>query len=342
MRIGVVGCGYWGSKHVRVLSGMSNVEQVVIIDQRRERLETLQQVFPLVETAFDVDDVLPQLDALVIATPPRSHGSLAARALQAGCSVLVEKPLATSTVEAVKLIDLAERNGQTLMVGHTFEYNAAVWTLRNLIQSGTLGEVLYIDAARLNLGLYQSHVNVIWDLAPHDFSIINHILGAVPDEVAAWGSSHRHATLEDVAYVKLEYRTLGVTAHIHVSWLDPQKVRRVTVVGDQQMAVYNDLVDDERIRIYDKGVGWVTQGEEMHAPATTYRYGGIRSPYIDFREPLQVEDGHFIDCVLTGKRPDTDGRSGLAVVQGLEAAERSLRLARPVEIAELSSASAVA
>jgi predicted dehydrogenase len=218
------------------------------------------------------------------------------------------------------------------MVGHTFEHNAAVWKLREVIESGQLGEIYYIDTARLNLGLYQADVNVVWDLAPHDISIINHLLRAAPTSVQAWGSRHARFRQEDVAYLRLSYEDRSVQAQVHVSWLDPCKVRRVTVVGSRRMAVYDDLADDERLRIYDKGVVAAEQGDVRNRPMS-YRYGGISAPYIQLHEPLAVQDQHFVECVATGRRPYTDGEDGLAVVQVLEAASQSLHRGGSVRLA---------
>jgi len=252
------------------------------------------------------------------------------KAIAAGKHVLVEKPMATSAASGRRLLNAAEATSLTLMVGHTFEYNAAVWRLREAVEQGDLGNVYYVDTARLNLGLYQTDINVVWDLAPHDISIINHVLGATPTTVQAWGSSHAHAYLEDVAYLRLRYAEAGITAQIHVSWLDPCKVRRVTVVGSRKMAVYNDLADQERLRIYDKGV--VMAGQEEFCPPLSYRYGGIFSPFVAMQEPLSIQDEHFLDCIRFGRRPRTDGRSGLAVVRALEAATLSLRKGSPVPL----------
>lgn len=328
MRIGVVGCGYWGSKHLRVLHGVPEVQSVVAIDSESDRLESLSRVFAGLPGFANLDDALDQVDALIIATPPSTHVPLALKAIHAGKSVLIEKPLATSTSDARLLIKEAEENDVTLMVGHTFEYNAAVTKLRELVSTDVLGAVYYIDTARLNMGLYQSDVNVIWDLAPHDLSIINYILGSQPVSVEAWGAPHAHPFLEDVAYLRLHYP--NVTANVHVSWLDPCKVRRVTVVGSRQMAVYNDLAAEERVRVYDKGVVNTQDPETLQELPMTYRYGDIRSPYISFEEPLGVQDHHFVTCVRDGERPRTDGENGLAVVRALEAAEVSLREGRPV------------
>ena len=339
MHVGIIGCGYWGSKHVRVFNGIPEVERTVAIDFREDRRAALAQTFPALETAASLDDVIDGLDAVVVATPPSTHASIAMQALEAGKHVMVEKPLAKTSEDAQRLVIAAERNGLTLMVGHTFEHNAAVWKLRELVVAGTLGKVLYIDTARLNLGLYQPNTNVIWDLAPHDVSIINHILDAKPVSVQAWGSRHVHAFLEDVAYLKLTYPN-GVDAHVHVSWLDPCKVRRVTVVGDKQMAVYNDLASEERVRVYDKGIGAIEDGEQLHEAPKSYRYGGITSPYINFQEPLAIEDSDFVRSIIEGKAPVSHGRRGLAVVQALVAAERSLRDERPVLLEEPELAAA--
>jgi predicted dehydrogenase len=334
LRIAVVGCGYWGSKHIRVLHGIPQVERVIAVDSCEERLLSLKRVFPDLETYLRLDLALDRADALIIATPPRTHASLALLGMRAGKSVLVEKPLATETVDGRRMIEEASARSLVLMAGHTFEYNAAVWMLREFVQTGELGRIHYIDSARLNLGLYQSDVNVIWDLAPHDVSIFNFVLGARPTSVQAWGARHGHRSLEDVAYLRLLYPSLGVTANIHVSWLDPCKVRRMTVVGSEKMAVYNDLATEERVRIFDKGVVLPADGTNLQDMPMSYRYGEIRSPYVPFEEPLIVEDREFVSCLLEGRQPRTDGDNGLAVVQALECANISLQEARPVDLDE--------
>jgi|1186.fasta_scaffold11927_1 predicted dehydrogenase len=334
MRVGVIGAGYWGSKHIRVLCNMENVESVVAIDSRPHRLAALTRSFPAVKAFCSLDDALGHIDALVVATPPSTHATIALEALSAGKHTLVEKPLATSVEAAQGLVDAADAAGVVLMVGHTFEHNAAVWKLRELVQSGELGHVYYIDTGRLNLGLYQTDVNVIWDLAPHDVSIVNLLLSRPPSAVQAWASRHAHHRFEDVAYLRLVYDELDVQANIHVSWLDPCKVRRVTVVGSKKMAVYNDLAAEERIRIHDKGVSCPPNGHDLTQPPTSYRYGDITVPFVPAQEPLAVEDEHFVECAFTGATPKTDGLNGLAVVQVLECAERSLMAGRPVRLSE--------
>ena len=339
MRVGVLGCGYWGSKHVRVLSGMPEIDEVTIIDPRPDRRRSLRASFPGARAVENLERALPHVDAVVIATPPETHAELALTAIRAGKHVMVEKPLATTTADGHRMHAAARAAGVTLMTGHTFEYNPAVTKLADVIDSGELGDLYYLDTARLNLGIYQSRVNVAWDLAPHDISIANYLLGSAPTEVRAWGSSHAHSFLEDVAYLRLNYADRGVTASIHVSWLDPCKVRRVTAVGSQKMAVYNDLGGDERLRIYDKGVEeQAGDGEEMHHFPVQYRQGGMYAPFIDFGEPLRMEDEHFVECCLTGRTPRSDGLSGIAVVAVLEAADVSLREGRAVRIEELAPA----
>ena len=325
MRVAVVGGGYWGSKHVRVLSGLSDVSQVVLVDLDAGRRDQLAHAFPALECESELETALESVDAAVIATPPTTHAPLASMAIAAGVHVLVEKPLATSVIEAEQLVQQARDAGVTLMVGHTFEYNAAVRRLKEIIESGRIGNVHYIDAARLNLGLFQPDVNVIWDLAPHDLSIINYLLDGTPTRVTAWGKCLAHPAYEDVATLRLDYDHHGVTAHVRVSWLDPCKTRRVTVVGSRQMAVYDDMATDERLRIYDKGVDSIDPAETLHEFPWTYRQGDIVSPYVEFGEPLLAEDQDFVSAVRDGTTPRASGESGLAVVRILDAAQRSLR-----------------
>jgi predicted dehydrogenase len=336
LRVGVVGCGYWGSKHARVLQGLDEVEQVVHVDGRQDQLLGLARSFPNASAFTTLHSALPHLDAVVIATPPTTHVPLALGAMEAGKHVLVEKPLATTSADARRLIAAAEANDVVLMVGHTFEYNPAVWKLRQLVQGDELGDVYYIDTARLNLGLYQNDVNVVMDLAPHDISIINYVLGRSPVAVQAWGSCHAHRHFEDVAYLRLYYDDVRLSANIHVSWLDPCKVRKMTVVGSKKMAVYDDLAADERIRVHDKGVHPGVNHGDLTQPPMSYRYGDITVPFVQFQEPLTVQDRHFATCILEGRRPQTDGQNGLTVVAILEALQISLRENRRVELAELA------
>jgi len=346
LRVAVVGCGYWGSKHVRVLHGTEGVAEVALVDGLKDRLQNLGRSYKTASSYADLRSALPHVDAVVVATPPSTHVGIALQAIEAGKHVLVEKPLAPTSSGARRLVEAASAAGVILMVGHTFEYNPAVRKLRELIQSQELGELYYIDSARLNLGLYQTDVNVILDLAPHDVSIINNVLGRKPVAVQAWAARHAHRRFEDVAYLRLFYDDFfddrGMSANIHVSWLDPCKVRRVTAVGSKKMAVYDDLNAEERIRILDKGVNVPQDGGNLTQPPMSYRYGDIVVPFIASDEPLAVQDRHFIECIERGAQPLTDGANGLAVVETLEAAERSRRLGRPVLLEEVGSHSDLA
>lgn len=335
MRVGVVGCGYWGSKHARVFQSIPAVEGVVVIDESQRRTEEMLALYPGMQAFASLELAAPHLDAVVIATPPRTHATLGLQALRLGLHALVEKPLAVTVEDSLALMREAELVDRTLMVGHTFEYNAAVWALKDLVQSGSLGETYYVDSARLNLGLYQTDVNVLWDLAPHDISIMNFVLGRSPDAVQAWGACHAHRSLEDVAYIRLYYRELNVTAQIHVSWLDPCKVRRTTVVGSQKMAVYNDLSSEERLRVYDKGVDIPHPDEPPGSIPLSYRQGDITSPHIRFEEPLRLEAEDFIRSIASKSEPVASPRAGLAVVQVLEAADQSLRGGHTVELRDV-------
>lgn len=319
LRIGVAGYGYWGSKHVRVLGALPDVE-VVVIDAEPARLAEARRVHGHLRCATRVDQCLDDLDGMVVAAPPAAHATLALTALEAGVGVLVEKPMATTVGEAEAMVTLAAARGACLMAGHTFEYNPAVWKLKEIIDSGELGRILYVDTARLDLGRYQADCNVIWDLAPHDVSIISYLLDELPERTDVWARRHVGSRHADVAYLRMQFARRAVNAYVHVSWLDPCKVRRVTVVGERKMAVYNDLSDNERVRIYDIGVS-ALEPDEAHAMPVSYRTGDIVSPYIQFAEPLHVQDAHFVECLRTGRRPSTPGERGLDVVRVLAATD---------------------
>jgi predicted dehydrogenase len=321
-RVAVIGYGYWGSKHVRVLSSIPGVD-VTIVDGQATRLADAAAHYPSARLAMRLDDVLPDVDAVVIATPPGTHAAMALGALKADKHALVEKPLTTSVEDGELLVQTAARRGVRLMVGHTFEYNTAVWKLRELVRSGALGRILYIDTARLSLGRYQTDVNVIWDLAPHDISIVSYILDEMPSCATVWAHSHISRQRADVAYLRFDFPRSQARAYVHVSWLTPNKVRKVTVVGEKKMAVYDDMSDNERIRIYDIGVDVHDMDDpaDAHALPVSYRTGDIVSPYIPFQEPLLLQDQHFIDCIRTGGQPDTPGERGLEVVRVLAATD---------------------
>ena len=325
LHFGVIGAGYWGPHLIRNISEIPGAQLSAVADLAPERLQALRLRYPATHLTRDYRDVLTDgIDAVVIATPVKTHYPLAREALRAGKHVLIEKPLTRRSSEALDLARLADQEGLALMVGHTFEYNPAVVALRNIVQRGDIGDVLYVDAARLNLGQFRPDVNVLWDLAPHDISIMNFILGAEPTHVSARGSTCIHPTMHDVAYLELRYPN-GVLGHVHVSWLEPAKVRRFTVVGDEKMVVYNDVAPEEKLRIYDKGVIRTTSSGDFADFQLSYHYGGVTIPAVPGGEPLKIELMHFIDCILSGTRPQSDGWSGLRVTKVLEAADKSLR-----------------
>lgn len=335
LRVGVAGIGYWGSKHVRTMRSLDSVSQVVVIDPSEERVAKLRHSFPEVHGYPDLEAALPAIDALVVATPPTTHAPLACAAMEAGKHVLVEKPFATGVQDAHRMVGMSRERDVVLMVGHTFEYHSAVWALREMVARGELGDLYYLDTSRLNLGLYQHDVNVLFDLAPHDISILNYVLGSTPVSVECWGSRHAHRRLEDIAYLRVCYDEPHVEANVHVSWLDPCKVRRMTVVGSSKMVVFDDLEGEERIRVHNKGVSQPDESADLTMPPMSYRYGEVVAPYLVVNEPLLVEDEHFVDCVLTGMSPLTDGANGLAVVEVLEAAQLSMKERREVFLEEV-------
>ena len=266
----------------------------------------------------------PDIDAVIVATPVSTHFDIASRCLAARKSVLVEKPLATSARSARRLRTMAKERGLTLMVGHTFEYSAPVLKIREIIKSGELGDIFYVSSVRANLGLFQRDVNVTWDLATHDISIILMLLEQMPVEVSCHGQSHYRKGVEDVAMLTLRFPN-NLIAFVHVSWLDPNKIRRSTIVGSRKMLVYDDTALQEKIRVYDKGVTMNPYYDTYGDFQMSYRYGDVHIPRIEEPEPLKVECEHFVDCILKGRTPKTDGENGLRVVSVLEACERSLR-----------------
>ena len=319
-----------------MLRATTGVGAVIGVDQRFAEIgDGRREAEHGIAAYADIEEALPHVDAVVIATPPASHAPLALKAIAAGKHVLVEKPMATTTAAARMLVDAASAAGVVLMPGHTFEHNAAVHKLRDLVRGGHLGRLFYLDCARLNLGLYQSDVNVIFDLASHDISISNFVLGAQPTTVTVWGARHVHPEHEDVAYLRLEYGDLGVRSNIHVSWLDPRKVRRITAVGSTKMAEYDDMADEERIRIYDKSA-IPPDGNGGPLSGVAYHLGDMVAPFVPFAEPLAVQDQQFVDCIVGNSSPSVDGSNGLAVVQALECAQISLREQRPVTLAEVA------
>ncbi len=338
-RVAVVGYGYWGSKHVRVLSTLRDVD-VAVVDSSAERLDEAAGRYPAARLSHSLDAVLDEVDAVVVATPPGSHATVARTALAAGRHVLVEKPLATNTADGAALVELARSSEVQLMTGHTFEYNAAVWKLRDIVRSGELGRVLYIDTQRLSLGRYQADVDVIWDLAPHDISIVSYLLDEMPSTTSVWAKRNIGVRHSDVAYLRLDFERSRTHAFVHVSWLNPCKVRTVTVIGERKMAVYDDMSDNERIRVYDIGVdpAGIDDATSAHSVPMTYRTGDITSPFVPFTEPLLVQDQHFVDCVRDGTPCLTPGERGLDVVRVLEATDAARVCGSPVPVHDANTA----
>jgi predicted dehydrogenase len=325
IRVGVIGCGYWGPNLVRNFVEIPESTVVGVADLNPKRLEHIMGCYPQIRAMRDHERLFQQdLDAVVVATPPATHFDLARDALTHGLHVLVEKPLTLTSADTQHLIELAEERQRILMVGHTFVYNPAVRALKRIIDSGEIGDVYYVDAVRVSLGLFQKDLNVLWDLAPHDVSILLYILGCRPHSVSARGRSCVLGDIEDVAYMDLAFPG-EVLAHVHLSWLDPCKVRRITVVGSKKMLVYDDVENLEKIKVYDKGVESPPYTDTFGDFHFSYRYGDITIPNIRFTEPLRVECNHFLDCIQRRTSPETDGHEGLNVVNVIEAAEESLR-----------------
>jgi predicted dehydrogenase len=326
LQFGVIGYGYWGPQLVRNLGSLKNssVEYIADLDDGQlVRAQTHHRYTRLTRATSDLFE--SDIDGVVIATPVHTHYQLARAALLAGKHVLVEKPLAARTSEVEELATLAREQKRVLLVGYTFLYHNAVRELRRIITEGQLGKLYYIDAQRLNLGLFRQDVNVVWDLAPHDLSILRYLLDADPVAIRANGAAHIQRSIQDVSYIHMIYAS-GLIAHLQVSWLHPLKVRRLTVVGDHKMAVYDDVNPEDKIRIYNKGVDHPKQTTTFEDFQLSYRTGETTAPAIGWREPLLVECEHFADCIRSGKQPLTDALWSQPVTRTLEAIERSLSL----------------
>jgi predicted dehydrogenase len=325
VRVALIGYGYWGPNLARNLHQLPESVFAACCDLDAGRLAKVAALYPGVRTTTRLEDIWedPSIEAVVIATPARTHFSLARQALLAGKHVLVEKPIAMSSPETEELIALAEGRRRVLMVGHTFEYNPAVLKIKEFIDAGTLGDIYYLYSTRVNLGRVQQDLNALWSIAPHDISIMNFLLGTMPVEVSARGAKYLSGRVEDVVFADLAYPN-GVIAHIHASWLDPSKVRKMTIVGSRKMIVYDDIDPEGKVRLYDKGADRINGSQIYGEFQYKLRTGDIYIPKIDLTEPLYLECAHFVECVKEGRRPRTDGVNGLRVVRVLEAAERSM------------------
>lgn len=323
--VGVIGCGYWGPNLIRNLSGLDGCEVRAICDRDPARLAPLKRTYPAIPALSDSRDVIedPRVDAVVICTPARTHAPLAGAALEAGKHVLLEKPFTASVDSARRLIEAADARDLTLQIDHTFVYCGAVRKIREIIDAGEVGDLLYIDSVRINLGLFQSDVNVVWDLAPHDVSIVTHLVDREPLWVSAIGSSY-FGELESQAYVTIHFGG-SLIAHLHVNWLAPVKIRSTLIGGSKRMIVYDDLAPSEKIRVYDKGVTLSSDSGERARALVDYRVGDMFAPYVDKTEPLQLVCASFLEAIETGTPSPTDGRAALNVVRVLEAAQESIR-----------------
>ncbi len=324
VKVGVIGAGYWGPNLIRNFYQIPAADLQFICDTRQERLDHVRSLYPQVKTTRDVEELLASdVEAVVIATPVSTHHPLALKCLSAGKHILVEKPLASSTVLAQDIVEAGEQAGKVVMTGHTFLYNPAVEAVREIIASGELGKIYYINCTRVNLGLYQPDVNVVWDLAPHDISILMHILGQEPQSASARGGQFVKHDTYDVAYLSLFFAD-GVMADIRVSWLDPNKIRQITVVGSKKMLVYDDIEPKDKVKIFDKGVEIQPYTDTLEEFHLAYRYGEVTTYPLAWHEPLRLECEQFLECIAHQTSPCSDGWLGLRVVQTLEAAQHSL------------------
>jgi len=324
IKIGVIGCGYWGPNLIRNFIELPGSTVIVVSDLKEERLAHIKNSYPQVQATQNYKDLFSMgLDAVVVATPPATHYDIATDCLRNGLHVLVEKPLALNSAHSQAMTDLAKEQSKILMVGHTFIYNPAVQYLRKLIEDGELGQIYYVDTVRVNLGLFQSGLNTLWDLAPHDISILSYILDKLPQTVSAQGLSCVFEGVHDIVYMNIIYPG-NILAHVHVSWLDPCKVRRITVVGSKKMVVYDDIEATERIKIYDKRIDAPPYTQSFQDFKCFYHYGDVVIPNISGTEPLKVECDHFINCIVKGEQPKSNGTSGVEVIRVLEAAQISL------------------
>ncbi len=332
--IAILGCGYWGINYVRVFSELPQASLKVICDQRPERLQEIGRRFPNIDLTTDMDEVLGRsdVDAVILATPATTHYPLGLRCIEAGKHLLIEKPITKTAVEAEDLTLKAEAKELTLMVGHTFLYNPAVRKMREYIQRGDAGRVYFVYARRTNMGPIRYDVNALWDLAPHDVSIFNYLLGTKPEWVSAVGAKVLRNGREDVGFISLGYPQ-NVIGHIQVSWADAYKVREVVVVGSDRRIVFNELNSAERVKVFEKGVAPIGEASNYGEYQLQMRDGDIISPTVETSEPLKNECAHFVECVIQGYRPLTDGWAGRDVVQVMEAIDRSVeRRGAPLEV----------
>jgi len=325
MRIGVIGYGYWGPNIVRNFHSQENSEVVLVADRNPKCEERLKKVYPSIGFTTDENEVLtsPNIDIVAVVTPVWTHFELAKKALENGKHVFVEKPFTYSVEQGEQLIELADRKNLKIMVDHTFLFTGTVKKIKELVDRKELGDLYYYDALRVNLGLFQHDVNVIWDLAPHDLSIMDYVISAKPEAVVATGERHLNG-VEDVAFITV-YFPKHIIAHVNVNWLSPVKVRTTLIGGEKKMLVWNDLEADEKLRVYDRGVSMSTNPSNLHQLLVSYRSGDMWAPQVENIEALRAETAYFLKCIEENRKPINDGEAGLRVVRILEAADRSIR-----------------
>jgi len=324
--IAVIGYGYWGPNLIRNFQEAEGAQVSICCDLDSQRLNRAKARSPAIEVTTNYEDVLKKrsINAIAVATPVHTHYKLAKAALEAGKHILIEKPMSLRVEHAEELVELAQRRGLTLMVDHVFVYSPPVVKMKEILDSGRLGKLFYIDSVRINLGLFQNDVNVVWDLAPHDLSIVDYLVGRLPRSVSAFGSVHADHDIEDVAYLNLDFGE-GLMANFHVNWLSPVKVRHMIIGGSEQSLIYNDIDTSEKIKVYNRGIDVVTTTEQRRQVLISYRSGDVWSPKLSNEEPLARMSAHFIQCIKEGKEPITDGHAGVRVVKILEAAQRSIK-----------------
>jgi len=343
LTIGVIGCGYWGPNLIRNFNSLEGSRVKIVCDKSEERLDHISNIYPSVQTATDAETLFndSEIDAIAIATPVHSHFALAKKGLASGKHVFIEKPMASSTVQCRELNCLATQKKLTLMIGHTFIYSDPVRKIKEILDAGEIGNIYYLSSQRLNLGLYQPDINVAWDLATHDISVILYLFGSMPVSVSCQGKAHITPGIEDVTVISMDFSG-GEFAVVTSSWLDPHKVRKMVVVGSEKMIVYDDIEPMEKIKIYDKCVKKPTEYDSYGEFPYAYHYGDVLTPYFKMSEPVRNECLHFLECIKREEKPLSSGKEGQAVVQILEAASESLRRDdKKVILDELSDTSAV-
>ncbi len=336
LKIAIVGCGYWGQNLIRNFADLADVEVFAVCDFNLNALARIKRRYPTVDLRHDFQEILadPRIDAIVIATPVSTHYSLAKAALRSGKHVLVEKPLATSTQQVLDLMELADRKNLSLMVDHTFIYTGAVRQMKSIIDAGTIGKLLYLDSVRISLGLVQNDINVMWDLAPHDFAIMDYLCKEAPVAVSAVGTKHLGCAFENISYVTVHFSS-SMIAHFHLNWLAPVKVRKTLIGGTKQMIVYDDMESTEKVRVYDKGITVSEDPQAREHLLTGYRNGDMTAPNLDTTEALRLMTREFVESITQNRLPLTDGFAGYRVVRLLEAAQQSMMLnGEPIELAD--------